>query len=57
MSDFITDLKTLRDKLNGSLMMAPDENEEMLLEQWNQVHAELEALKAEDERNWVGFER
>ena len=26
----MTDLKTLRDKLNGSLMMAPDENEEML---------------------------
>ena len=23
----------------------------------SQVHAELEALKAEDERNWVGFER
>ena len=52
----MTDLKTLRDKLNGSLMMAPDENEEMLREQWNQVHAELEALKAEDERNYVGFE-
>ena len=28
----MTDLKTLRDKLNGSLMMAPDENEEMLRE-------------------------
>ena len=53
----MTDLKTLRDKSNGSLMMAPDENEEMLREEWSQVHAELEALKAEDERNYVGFER
>ena len=52
----MTDLKTLRDKLNGSLMMAPDENEEMLREEWNQVHAELEALKAEDERNYMGFD-
>lgn len=52
----MTDLKTLRDKLNGSLMMAPDENEEMLLEQWHQMHAELEALKENDERNYVGFE-
>lgn len=25
-------LKTLRDKLNGSIPLAPDENEEMLLE-------------------------
>ena len=53
----MTDLKTLRDKLNGSLPFAEDENEEMLLEQWNQVHAELEALKAEDEWNYMGFER
>ena len=49
----MTDIKTLRDKLNGSLPFAEDENEEMLLEQWNQMHAEMEALKAEDERNWV----
>lgn len=47
------DLKKLRDKLNGTELMAPDENEEMLIEEWNQMHAELEALKAEDERNYV----
>ena len=50
-------LKTLRDKLNGSIPLAPNENEEMLLEEWNRMHAEMEALKAEDERNYVGFER
>ena len=42
-------LKTMRDKLNGSIPMGVDENEELLQEQWNQTHAELEALKAEDE--------
>lgn len=50
------DLKTLRDKLNGTELMASDENEEMLIEEWNRMHAEMEALKAEDERNYVGFE-
>lgn len=50
-------LKTLRDKLSGSIPLAPNEDEELLQEQWNQMHAELEALKAEDERNYVEFER
>jgi len=49
------DLKILRDKINGSILH--DEDEMELQEQWNQMHAELEALKAEDEMNWVGFER
>lgn len=30
-----------------------DENEEMLIEEWNRVHAELESLKENDERNYV----
>ena len=51
------DLKTLRDKLNSSIPLAPNEYEELLQEQWNQMHAEMEALKAEDERNYVGFGR
>ena len=50
-------LKTLRDKLNGSIPLAPNEDEELLQEQWNRMHAEMEALKAEDERNYVEFER
>ncbi|WP_313738075.1 hypothetical protein [Acinetobacter sp.] len=45
------DLKILRDKINGSIPQ--DEDELELQEQWNRMHAELEALKAEDERNWV----
>lgn len=49
------DLKTLRDKLNGSI--PHDEGEMGLQEQWNQMHAEMEALKAEDERNWEGYGR
>ena len=48
-------LKTLRDKLNGSIPHNEDEME--LQEQWNQMHAEMEALKAEDERNYVVIER
>ena len=34
-----------------------DENEELLQEQWNQTHAELELLKAEDEQNYVEFKK
>lgn len=49
------DLKTLRDKLNGSI--PHDEDEMELQEQWNQMHAEMEALKVEGERNWVEFGR
>lgn len=51
------DIKVLRDKLNGSLPFEHDENEELLLEQWNKIHAELEALKENDERNYMGFEK
>lgn len=36
----MTDLKKLRDKLNGTELMAPDENEEMLIEEWNLVPLE-----------------
>jgi hypothetical protein len=53
----MNNLKTMRDKLNGSIPMGVDENEELLQEQWNQTHAELEALKAEDERNYVEFKK
>lgn len=49
------DLKILRDKINGSIPHNEDEME--LQEQWNRMHAEMEALRAEDERNYVGFER
>lgn len=49
----MTDLKKLRDKLNGTELMAPDENEKMLIEEWNRAHAELESLKENDERNYA----
>lgn len=48
--------KTLRDKLNGSLSLELNETEEQLQEEFNRLHAEAEALKVEDERNYVGFE-
>ena len=44
------DLKTLRDKMNGSI--PHNESEEELLEQWN---ARLQAM--EDERNEAEFDR
>jgi hypothetical protein len=47
-------LKDLRDKLNGSIQHNQDE--ELLQEQWNQLHSDMESEKAKDEGNWVGFE-
>jgi hypothetical protein len=49
----MNDIKTLRDKLNGSLPMGIDENEELLQEQWNQVHREMEDRKLNDEENFM----
>lgn len=48
----MNDTKTLRDKLNGSLPMGVDENEELLQEQWNQIHREMEDEKLNDEENF-----
>ena len=50
----MNDIKTLRDKLNGSLPMGIDENEELLQEQWNQMRREMEDQKLNDESNFVG---
>lgn len=49
----MNDIKTLRDKLNGSLPMDIDENEELLQEQWNQIHMQMEDEKLNDEENFV----
>ena len=49
----MNDIKTLRDKLNGSLPMDIDENEELLQEQWNQMHREMEDRKLNDEENYI----
>ncbi|WP_171405592.1 hypothetical protein [Acinetobacter sp. WCHAc010052] len=46
-------LKDLRDKLNGSIQH--NEDEELLQEQWNQLHSDMESQRAEDEGNWGGF--
>lgn len=51
----MNDIKTLRDKLNGSLPMGFDENEELLQEQWNQMHRDAEDKKLDDEENFVEF--
>ena len=48
----MNDIKTLRDKLNGSLPMGINENEELLQEQWNQMHREMEDEKLNDEENF-----
>lgn len=49
----MNDIKTLRDKLNGSLPMGVDENEELLQEQWNQMHREMEDEVLNDDINFV----
>lgn len=49
----MSDIKTLRDKLNGSLPMGIDENEELLQEQWNQIHREMEDEVLNDDINFV----
>lgn len=48
----MNDIKTLRDKLNGSLPMGVDENEELLQEQWNQMHREMEDEVLNDDENF-----
>ena len=48
----MTNLKDLRDRINT----CEDEDQKAILqEEWDRKHIELEALKAEDERNYVGF--
>lgn len=49
----MNDTKTLRDKLNGSLPMGINENEELLQEQWNQIHREMEDEVLNDDINFV----
>ena len=46
-------LKKLRDKINGSEPLIDGETKEMLIEQWKNIHIELEATKEDDERNYV----
>lgn len=53
----MNDIKTLRDKLNGSLPMGIDENEELLQEQWNRIHQEMEDEKLNDEENYIEVKR
>ena len=49
----MNDIKTLRDKLNGSLPMAIDEDGELLQEQWNQMHQEMEDEILNDDENFL----
>lgn len=51
----MNDLKTLRDKIAGYLPLAPGETIEGLITEWDEKHKALEALKENDERNYVGF--
>lgn len=46
-------LKKLRDKINGSEPLIDGETKEMLIEQWKEIHIDLEAEKENDERNYV----
>lgn len=53
----MNDIKTLRDKLNGSLPMGIDENEELLQEQWNQMHREMEDEILSNDENFLECKR
>lgn len=46
----------MREKINGNIPLIDGETKEILIEQWKEKHAELKALKAEDERNYIGFD-
>ena len=50
-------IKELRDKLNGSMPMGENENEEFLQQQWQELHQQLEDEKQNDERNYMEFEK
>ena len=50
------DVKTLRDKLNGSIPLLEGETEDLIREQWDRLHEYLEALKEHDERNYSEFD-
>ena len=43
--------------MNGSLPMGIDEDEELLQEQWNQMHREKEDEKMNDEENYIEAKR
>ena len=46
-------LKLMRDKINGSEPLVDGETKEMLIEQWKELHAQLESEKEADERNYI----
>jgi hypothetical protein len=46
-------LKSIRDKINGSDPLKEGETLQMFIDEWDYIHNELEALKAEDERNYI----
>lgn len=46
-------LKLLREKINGTEPLKEGETFQMFIDEWNHIHYELEALKAEDERNYI----
>lgn len=46
-------LKLMRDKINGSEPLVDGETKEMLIEQWKEIHAQLDADKEKDERNYI----
>ena len=46
-------LKLMRDKINGSEPLVSGETKEMLIEQWKELHAQLESEKLKDECNYI----
>lgn len=51
----MTDIKTLRDKLNGSIKHNDDMAE--LQAQWDEMHRKMEEDRLNDDSNFEDFER
>lgn len=51
----MNDLKTLRDKLNGSLPLCDGETRCALLSEWENIHGEMESQKHNNDENFTEF--
>lgn len=51
----MNDLKTLREKLNGSLPLCDGETRDALLSEWKKIHDKMESQKHNNDENFTEF--
>lgn len=51
----MNDLKTLRDKLNGSLQLCDGETRDALLSEWENIHDKMKSQKHNADENFTEF--